>query len=344
MNHRSSRAWVIAPAKLWGALALLTLAAGAVGAQAGSAPAQQGRSSGRGYVARKYLLETSSGPKVRTWLFSVEGGHATANVVAGAERPEHIRAKQIAGVKYEDISLRANPEDVAGFLKEVMARRDRMNGKIVSANFDYKEESELDFFNALPTEIGLPPFEAASKEACYVSLTLAPEFTRSVTMKAGPPVGAGPSSKGPERACLRSDFAVAIDGLPDGSRHVTSVDGIVLKRKGAGNPAGALPSAQARPTAWEFSNITLTVPESHAQEFAEWHKRFVIEGNDGPQKEKTMTVTLLSPGRTHVLLELHASHVGILKFTPEKVEAGSENIRRVKVELYVRNWEVVGPL
>ena len=40
-----------------------------------------------------------------------------------------------------------------------------------------------------------------------------------------------------------------------------------------------------------------------------------------------------------MLLTLNFAGLGIFKLTPEKVEAGSENIRRIKAEMYCESIE-----
>ncbi len=35
----------------------------------------------------------------------------------------------------------------------------------------------------------------------------------------------------------------------------------------------------------EFPNLTVTLPESHAKEWIDWHEDFVIKGNSSQDKE-----------------------------------------------------------
>ena len=60
----------------------------------------------------------------------------------------------------------------------------------------------------------------------------------------------------------------------------------------------------------------------------------VIKGNNGDDKEKGGTLEYLTPNLQEVLFTLTFQHLGIFKLTPEKVESGSENIRRLKAEMY----------
>ena len=50
--------------------------------------------------------------------------------------------------------------------------------------------------------------------------------------------------------------------------------------------------------------------------------------------ERGGSLTYLTPDLKTELFTITFEHLGIFKLTPEKVEAGSENIRRVKAEMY----------
>lgn len=328
MNDSRLGAWGVACARLCVVLALLPVTAGAVGAQS-----LQGRG-GRGHTGSKNALEINGMLVAFGWGF--QGGYATADVVTEPSGLDRFPHKHLAGVKYEDISLNADPAEVAGLVNDALAKDHPVNGKVMTLDYNNKAVEETDFFNALVTGFELPPLDAASKEACYVTLTLFPEFTKHVATPAGTAIG-GPGTK-EEKKCLSSNFEVSISGLEDATKQVSHIEGIAATQKVVEQMVGE----RAHETAsghWNFSNVSLTVPESQEKKFADWLDDFVVKGNNGHGKEKTMTVKLFAPDRT-TLLTLTASGVGIFKLTPEKVEAGSENIRRIQAEVYVTKWEI----
>jgi hypothetical protein len=75
-----------------------------------------------------------------------------------------------------------------------------------------------------------------------------------------------------------------------------------------------------------------------------WHEDFVIAGNNGADKEKNGKLEYLASNLKDVLLTLEFQHLGIFKLSPEKTEAGSENIRRVKAEMYCEEARITGGL
>ena len=60
----------------------------------------------------------------------------------------------------------------------------------------------------------------------------------------------------------------------------------------------------------------------------------MIKGNSGQDQERNGTLEFLTPNLQDVLFTLDLRHLGIFKIAPEKAEAGGENIRRVKAEMY----------
>ena len=72
--------------------------------------------------------------------------------------------------------------------------------------------------------------------------------------------------------------------------------------------------------------------ESHAESIYQWHEDFVIKGNNGQESEKTGTLGTHPEPFTALFAGFHTA--SIFKATPDKVEAGGEQIRRAKVEMY----------
>jgi hypothetical protein len=85
----------------------------------------------------------------------------------------------------------------------------------------------------------------------------------------------------------------------------------------------------------EFPNLVFTLAESKAQTWMDWLVDFVIKGNNGQDKEKNGTLIFLAPDHKRELARVEFLNLGIFSFTPDKLEAGGEMLRRAKVELYV---------
>ncbi|MSP60389.1 MAG: hypothetical protein EXR72_08615 [Myxococcales bacterium] len=291
--------------------------------------------SARAYTAGKYALELDG--INAGWLHSVEGGHATSDVVSEKVGAGHTVHKHLGGVKYEDISFSCGTGMSKGTYEWIKASFDhkyqRKNGAVLTADYDFNEHSRLTFFNAMPTEFGLPALDAASKDAAKMTIKVAPEYTRQTTSKGGASIAGKYANKpGVQKKWLPANFKLQIDGL-DCTR-VNKIEAIVVKQKVVENPVGELRDYQKEPAALETPNLVITFPESHADEFYKWHEDFVIKGNNGDDKEKGGTLDYLDPSLKAVLFTLTFQHLGVFKLTPEKVESHSENIRRLKCEMY----------
>jgi phage tail-like protein len=264
-------------------------------------------------------------------LTSVEGGHASADVVEEKLGPDHIVHKHLANVKYEDITLTCGVGMSKGFYDYIKATFNQTftpkDGSIKIADFDGNVVSEMDFTHGLLSEVSFPALDASSKDAAKLTVKISPEFTR---MKKGS--GKLQSATGKAKQWNISNFRLVIAGVD--CTHVSKIESFGVKAKLTGNPVGEMRDYQKPPSGLEVSNLTVTVDEAHASDFYAWHEDFVIKGNNSPDKEKSGTLDILAPDLKEKLFELTFSNLGIFRLTPDKVEARNEQIRRVKAEMY----------
>ena len=292
----------------------------------------------RGYVAGKFMLAV--GNNDAGWIHSAEGGHASADVVTNKVSVDFHQFKHISNVKYEDIAITCGTgmskffyDWVWGSFTKKYARQD---GAITNCDFDSKAVSELKFFKALITEFGMPALDAASKDAAKMTIKWAPEYTRQG--KASGELKGGFKAEVQKR-WLPANFRLAIGGLEAACKRVNKIEAITLKQKAVENPCGELRDYEKEPATVEIPNLVITCAESHADELYRWHEDFVIKGHCGQDKEKGGTLEYLTPDLGTVLFTLTFKNLGIFKCAPEKLEAGSENIRRVKAEMYCEAME-----
>jgi phage tail-like protein len=291
---------------------------------------------GRAFVAGKFAIDM--GGNFAGWVQSVEGGQASADVVSEKMGPDQIVRKHIAGVKYEDISLTCGTGMSKAFYKWIKDSFDhnysRKDGAIIAADYNAKEVSRMSFYHALISEIGFPALDAASKDAAKLSLKFHPETTRTTTSFAGGSAITGTFDAKVQKKWMPSNFRLSIDGLSDACSRVSKIEALVIKQKNVEHSVGQMRDYEQEPASLEIPNLVITFPESHADDFYKWHEDFVIKGENGSDKEKGGTLEYLTPNLQETLFTLTFQHLGIFKLTPDKVEAGSENIRRVKAEMY----------
>jgi len=271
---------------------------------------------------------------------SVEGGAATADVVVEKDLgPDFITHKHLAGVKYEDITVNCGAgmsNDFYDWLKGTFDRTNqRKNGAIVEYDFQYNEVSRLNFSNAFITEICFPTLDGAARDAGTMTIKLTPESTSRAASKSGQATKYANSKGVSKKNWLLSNFQLTIDGLD--CTHVNRVDAITVKQMVIENAVGQLRDYERVPGSLEVSNVAVTLAESQAQDFYDWHEDFVIRGNSGQSKEKGGTLAYLAPNLKDVLFTLTFTNLGIFKLTSQG--ASSEVIRRVTAQMYC---EVIG--
>jgi hypothetical protein len=284
----------------------------------------------RGYIAGKYGVELDG--KQSGFVSSLAGGHPyEAVVVEGATTGPAVKKTR---TQYEAISIQCGAAMSKGFYDWIKATLDhnyqRKNGAIITADYNYKEMTRLAFTGALITEIGFPALDAASKDAAKMTVTFAPLSTSVVKGSLQPtPIQ---EAEATQKRWLPSNFKVNIDGLDMSG--VVKVDAITLKQKVVENPTGELREYKSEPANLEVPNLVITLDEARAASLVKWQNDFVIRGNAGDDKTKSGSIEYMSADMKTALFTLTFTKLGIFKLTHDKVEAGSENIRRVKAELY----------
>jgi len=295
-------------------------------------------SNDRAYGISKYYIELQH--TFAGFVKNLSGGDATADVVLEKLGSDHLTKKHLGNVKYEEVSFQCG----TGMSKELYNwintgfnqtshNRGREDGAIVFQDYDGGEQSRLTWHNGLITELGMPPLDASSKDACNMTIKFKPEITRKTWAAAGK--FTVPQDAAKQKKWLPANFRLRIDGCENGCRKVNKIDGLTVKQVTAENSVGEQRDYQQEPVRVEIPNLVITLPESHADEFYAWHENFVIKGNNGEDQEKGGTLEYLTPNLTDApLFTLHFFHLGVFKVTADKNEASGDPIRRLKVEMY----------
>jgi len=276
----------------------------------------------RGFVAGRFALELEGA--MAGFLQSMEGGDATADVVEEEGDESCSTRKHLANVNYQDIEISCGIGMSADFYEWIQSvlncEFSPRSGAILTADFAFKEIARRSFTSALITEITVPKLDAASKDPALMTVTLSPESTRR---QKGSGNKLTPCAMGKaQKKWLASNFRLTIDGLD--CTKVSKVDAITIKQKVTEREPGKL----------EIPNLAITLAESSAQSFYDWHEDFVINGNNGSESEKNGMLEYLTPNLGQALFTINFQHLGIFRLAPEKAEAGSDQIRRVEAEMY----------
>ena len=255
----------------------------------------------RSYVSGNFFLNLAG---VKTgFLKSFDGGGISAEVINEPVGATYYTKKHIGQPKYEDINLQVGFSMSKAIYDWIaaswMMNYQRKNGSIVACDYKLDAVSQREFFNALLIETTIPSCDAASKEAAYITVKLAPEYTRNSKASGK---AAGEVGKNEQKLWLPANFRLEIAGL-DCTR-VNKIDAFTVKMKTSTDALGDARDYLKEPGKLEFPNLKIQLAEIGAASWQAWHEDFVIKGNNTEDKERSGRIVFLSPNRKQELLEI----------------------------------------
>jgi hypothetical protein len=268
----------------------------------------------------------------------VTGGDAVGDVVEEKVGPDGIALKHIAGVRYTDIEVTCGP-DMAAPLKDwiqaTLARSYlRKGGSVGLLDLDGAERTRLDFVDALLTEIGFPGLDAASKDAALLHLKLSPEWVRRLP-GSGPEVGLMKP-----KTWTVGGFRVDITNLE--TKRVARVEPFVVRLALEDQAVGEVRDFAKAVARIEVPDLVVTLPESDAATWRDWHEDFVVKGNCTQDRERTGTLQLLSIDLKTPVLQLSFDGLGIYSLTTNSA-ATPEALPTVRASMYCEGVGVTFP-
>jgi phage tail-like protein len=290
----------------------------------------------RSYVAGNFQFVLDG---VKTgFLKSVEGGGPVAEVISEPQGSSPYFKKHIGPVGYEPFALRfalSIANDVYDWINASWTGNyQRKNGAIVTTDQELTAVSQREFFNALLTETTIPALDGSSKEPGYLTITFAPEYTK--TSKASGKVAAPTNNK--QKLWLPSNFRVTIDGLD--CTKVRSVESFTVKQSVVTDDIGDARDYQKEPGKLEFPNLAITLMESSAESWFDWFESFVIKGNSEDKKEKNGSIAFLAADLKQELLRVDLFNLGIFKIAVDKSDANADRVATVTAHLYCERMEL----
>ncbi len=280
----------------------------------------------RAYSAGKVMLELDG--KDVGILAAGEGGEPVAAVIADEVDPENVVRKHLGDVTYSPIRLSFGSgmgqplyQWIASWLD---GKAGSKSGSLVFLDFNFQEQSRLEFEEAFITEFGFPALNAGSKEAVRFSLTLRPGITRS-KKSAGKAAGFG--SKAAAKALLGSSFKLTIDNLQ--TNRVMRSDAIVVKQAIVEDATRAV--TQLQPL--EIPDLVFTFPESELAGFVTWFDDSV-KAHAGGQGERNGSLQMLGPDMVSASFTLNLSNLGVYRIERGRSDSTADAIATARVSVY----------
>jgi phage tail-like protein len=288
----------------------------------------------RSYVAAHFTLELAGITDVGT-VRSIEGGGLKADVMTYQPGATYERWRQLGKPKFEDIKLQIGTAMSEPFFKWIEkffeGKGERKNGAIVAGDYYYKERARREFTEALITELTFPKLDATDKNTVYMNVTLSVE---NIDYKKGDEskqldFTTNPESQKAWKAC---NFTFKLDGFDTACQHVSKVDSFTLKVPVLEYHSGGARAPTKTPTTIDFPNLTFYVPETDAQPFNDYFKKRGIQG-ELPGRLHGQLTTFDNAHTTKFTLDLY--NCDILNIQPDKSDATTEEIKQVKIDIYV---------
>jgi hypothetical protein len=263
-----------------------------------------------------------------------------ADVVSNDLGPDNVQKKHVSNIKWTPGKATCGIGMGKGMYEWIKQSFDKAyapkSGRFVSADFNYKAQSELTFQNALITSVTVPKLDGSSKDAAYFDIEFDPEQVR---WAAGDGSDIRSKVGAVQKAWLCSNFKVKIGDLP--CTRVASVDSFTWKCSVASDQVGVFREPTKHPAKVTVPDLKLSISMADHDAWAKAAKSWFVDGNHLENNEMNGEILFLGPQMDDKkpLGSIQLHNIGFKKFSKDDFEANSEKIARFSVELYVEKME-----
>lgn len=290
-----------------------------------------------GFNAANFILMVE-GDSAPSFLHSFAGGGATAEVIQ--TRRDGLDEKSPGSIRFDDFILRTGALAGSEFGKWIGKSLEGsfvgLSGSVKTFNHQMKTGPGFSFKDALLTEIAFPALDVSERNAGVLTLRLSPGFVKRETSSGEivQPVGNTRQKK-----WLTSNFRFRLGDLP--CDRVRKIDGFSLKPKIVEAVSGDARDLEVFSAGVEYPDLKLTISASSLKEWEAWHEDFLVNGNNGQDKEKKGHIEFLSEDFKTVLMTIDLDQVGLKRFQPYPERPTAQDAPAVfNVELYVERMRL----
>lgn len=286
-----------------------------------------------------HFLFVLDGSEDAGYVRSVEGGVVKGHVVNETVGPDYTHFKHLGTVEIDPLTIEigmALSRPIFDWIKGSWNRRfQRKNGAIVHTDFKFRSRLEQTFQDALVLETTFPTLDGSSHDPAYLTVKLHPERVKLLPGDGTEVRSVIPSQ---QKKWSPSRFRLAIDGIDCSS--VNKIDSFSVTQEVKEFYVGSSRLPEAEPTSIKFGDLSLYTSLSDAGGFMKWYDDYVVRGANDLRQERQGAIEFLGPDSDDPLFTVVLKNVGIFAFSPEKSEANSDEIKRVKIQLYVESMDL----
>jgi phage tail-like protein len=275
-----------------------------------------------------YLIELDG--KLAGRFFSFTGGTAETDVVttmgAGGKQGKHI-----ANVRYQDIVMKCGTGMSQAFydwVGGISGAVQRKHGAIMKIDKAGNILGRLEFVDAVVNSLTTPALKSGANDEAFLTVSIAPEYTSFKKGSGKAELGVYVSDQSAKWSVGGFNFGIA--GVSSRTTdQINSIGSLTIGRKIAHEFVGDRPAHKVAATS--FPNVTVSIPELHADEFFDWFEKFVQQGNISD--ERNGYINFLGPNGGKEYFSLSCRNMGIVQLKTETpLRTGSQ--APVKIELY----------
>jgi phage tail-like protein len=294
----------------------------------------------RTYAAAHFALELNGLDKIGMFR-SVEGGGIKADVMTYQNGGIYDRWRQLGKPKFEDVKLQVGMSMTESFYNWVddffAGQASRKDGTIIAADFYYQERARRHFSNAMIKEMTFPKLDANDKNTAFMNITLGVEDMSFVAPQAGNRLkqNLGSQAQKSWKAC-NFRFSLDLAALKECCKRVSKVESFTVKQNILEYHMGGVRSPTLTPSPIDFPQISFTLPEADADPL---FKHFTKRGVKGevPGRFNGTIECFDNTEEKVVKFTLTFNNADIINIQPDKSDASTEEIKQVKVDLYVES-------
>lgn len=290
------------------------------------------------YSSAFFVLELD-GAKVGS-IRNVDGGNIKADVLSYQHGAGGETWRQLGRTKYEDIKVTTGlvaGGDLWKWINKCMSGApERRTGAISAADYEYKEKARREFTDALIAEVAFPKFDASDKNPANVVVTISPE-KMTYGKGSGSVIDHADATEQRQKSVSCCNFEFVLDGFAAASKRINKVDGFSIKCKIIEHQVSSRIENVKVPGKIEYPNISFYVPEIDVEPFLKHHTTNAMEGKHAkpiPAARLTFHNNARQNKGTITFKECT-----IFAITQDKLEATTEDIRMVKVEMAIEGME-----
>jgi hypothetical protein len=267
------------------------------------------------------------------YLKKFSGLAMEADIQANDLGPDNWQKKHVTNFKWTGAKATVGMGMGKGMYTWIKSSFDKgyqkQDGQFIAADFDYKAQSVIEFYDALITGVTVPKLSGDSKDACYFDVEFEPERVKW-SKGGGKVIGSTMGKAQKQWTC--NNYRIEVGKLT--TVNVSSIDSFTWKCAITPDPQGHGNEPVKVPAKVTIPDLKLAISYLDHQEWADKVRSWFIDGNRKEEDEMDGAIIFLGPNLKDELGRIDLSHLGFKKFSDDDVEANSEKIKKFNVELY----------